>query len=448
MNEFASLPLVRALGWALCHSLWQGAALGLLAAGLLRAARHRSPEFRYRLASTALALLVLAFAGTVLWLLPQGAAEISPEGGLFVPIFETSAVAGRWAQFRLLATPWMPWLLLAWGLGLCLRLLKLGGGLVWLYGPCLGAAEPAPAEWQTRFDRLRLEAGVHPSVRLGLSWEVDSLLVLGWLKPVILVPAGALLALPPEALEALLAHEFAHIRRGDFLANLIQTLAESILFYHPAVWWLSRRIRQEREHCCDDAAVWACGDPILYASALLGLEELRTQPKSIPDLALAASGGNLMSRIQRLLRPRITQGITQGIVLPLAALLPAFLLAAVLGVASLSATTSDTPVAPPKSAAPASDPVDMDFKQIRVKHQPDAPEYPPEAKAQRIQGTVVVGITIGVDGKVTDAKTLSGPEELHACAVGYAKDWEFEPVKVKGKPVPARFKLTMPFRLR
>ena len=438
MNEFASLPLVRALGWALCHSLWQGGALGLLAAGLLRAARHRPPEFRYRLASIALGLIVLAFAGTVFWLLPHGAVEISPEDGLFAPIFETGAVAGRWAQFHLLATPWMPWLLLAWGLGLCLRLLKLGGGLVWLYGPCLGAAEPAPAEWQTRFDRVRRETGVHTSVRLGLSWEVDSLLVLGWFKPVILVPGGALLALPPEALEALLAHEFAHICRGDFLANLIQTLAESILFYHPAVWWLSRRIRQEREHCCDDAAVQACGDPILYASALLGLEELRTQPKLIPDLALAASGGKLMSRIQRLLRPHHGQDPAA----PLAIILPALLLVATLGIATLSA--SDTA----KSAPPAAAPVEVDFSKIRVKFQPDAPQYPPEAKAQRIQGTVVVLVVIDPQGKVQEVKATSGPEELHACAEGYAKRWEFEPAKVKGKPVAARFKLTMPFRLR
>ena len=130
--------------------------------------------------------------------------------------------------------------------------------------------------------------------------------------------------------------------------------------------------------------------------------------------------------------------------MPLAALLPALLLAATLGAATLSARVSDTP----KAEAAASDPVDMDFKQIRVKHQPDAPAYPPEAKAQRIQGTVVVVLIIDRQGKVQQAKALSGPEELHACAVGYAKAWEFEPTTVKGKPVSARFKLTMPFRLR
>jgi TonB family protein len=167
------------------------------------------------------------------------------------------------------------------------------------------------------------------------------------------------------------------------------------------------------------------------------LEELRIQPKLVLDLAPAASGGNLMFRIQRLLRPRITQDTPA----PMAAFLPALLLVVALGAATLSA--SDTP-----KAAAASAPVEMAFSKIRVKHQPDAPTYPAEAKAARIQGTVVVSVTIGPDGKVTDTKALSGPPELQACAMEYAKTWEFEPAKVKGKAVPARFKLTMPFRLK
>jgi len=442
MSTFASLPFLHALGWALCHSLWQGAAIGLLAKLCLHTARHRAPEFRYRLAAGALALVVLAFAGTLVWLLPRGGDGLPAEGFLVAPIPESGG-AGWWGRLRLLATPWLPWLTLAWGTGLGLRLLKVGGGLAWLYGPCLGAADPAPPEWQGRVDRLRREAGIRPPVRLRLSWEVDSLLVLGWLKPVILLPAGALLVLPPESLEALLVHELAHIRRGDFLANLVQTLAESILFYHPAVWWLSRRIRQERELCCDDAAVQACGDPILYASALLALEELRIPPTSTSDLAPAARGGHLMSRIQRLLRPRSTDSVAT----PADFLLPTALVAAALATTVLSASAAGTPP-PPTRAAEASAPVDLDLKQVRIRRQPEAPAYPPEAKAQRIQGTVVVVVTIGPDGKVTDALAESGPEELRACAVAYARGWEFEPVKVKGKPVAARFKLTMPFRLR
>lgn len=438
MNDLASIPLPQAIGWALLHSLWQGTLLALLAAMALWLARRRSAELRYTIAAGTLGLLVLTFAGTLIWISTGG--EPLPVSGTLaiVPIGEGQSPVSWMVRLRGALGPWIPWLFLAWILGFSLRLVQVGRSMVWLYGPCLGDLQPPPAEWLARFESLRIRSRVQAPVRLGLSDQVDSLVVLGWLKPVVLVPAAALLALSPEALEALLAHELAHVRRGDFLANVLQTFAEALLFYHPAVWWLSRRIRQEREHCCDDAAVHACGDPILYASALVGLEELRSQPNLIPDLAPAASGGNLMSRIQRILRPRPSHAPLA----PLAALIPALLLVTALGAATLSASGA------PKSAPAASDPVEMNFKQIRVKHQPDAPAYPPEAKAQRIQGTVVVVLVIDTEGKVTSAKAISGPPELHACAVDYAKAWEFEPAKVKGKPVPARFKLTMPFRLR
>ncbi len=437
MSDLASIPLLQTIGWALLHSLWQGALLALLAAVALRLAQHRSAELRYAIASGTLGLLVLAFAGTLVWVSGGGDPLPMIEGVLLAPVGEGHGLAGWLPRLRMVLGPWLPWLFLAWILGFSLRIVQMGRAMTWLYGPCLGSLQPPPAEWLARFETLRIRSRVRIPVRLGLSDRVDSPVVLGWLKPVVLVPAAAMLALSPEALEAVLAHELAHVRRGDFFANVIQNFAEALLFYHPAVWWLSRHIRQEREHCCDDAAVQACGDPILYASALAGLEELRTQPNLIPDLAPAASGGRLMLRIQRLLRPQITHEPVP----PVAALIPALLLVAALGVATLSA--SDIP-----NPASSADPVEMDFKQIRVRHQPDAPPYPPEAKAQGIQGTVVVVLIIDTGGKVTDAKAISGPPELHACAVGYARAWEFEPAKVNGKPVAARFKLTMPFRLR
>ncbi|WP_243286164.1 M56 family metallopeptidase [Geothrix terrae] len=438
MTDLSSFPLLQAMGWALLHSLWQGLLLVLLAATALWLARRRSAELRYAIAFTTLGLLVLTFAGTLIWVSAGGEPLSTANAVLITPMGEGGSFGGWVFRLHAIFGLWIPWLFLAWFLGFSFRLVQMGHAMTWLYGPCLNSLQPPPVEWLTRFEALRARTRVQIPVRLGLSDRVDSLVVLGWLKPVVLVPAAALLVLSPEALEALLAHELAHVRRGDFLANLVQTLAEALLFYHPAVWWLSRRIRQEREHCCDDAAVNTCGDPILYASALVGLEELRSRSNLIPDLAPAASGGHLMLRIQRLLRPHPTHATGS----PVAAFIPALLLATALGLTTLSATTT------PKPATRVSDPVEMDFKKIRVKHQPDAPAYPPEAKAQRIQGTVVVVVVIDAQGKVQDAKAISGPPELHACAVGYAKIWEFEPVKVKGKPVPARFKLTMPFRLR
>ncbi len=123
-------------------------------------------------------------------------------------------------------------------------------------------------------------------------------MVIGWVRPVILLPASALTGLTPQQLEAIIAHELAHIRRHDYLINMLQALVETLLFYHPAVWWVSRRIRQEREHCCDDLAVAVCGDAFAYARALLEMERLRAAG---PQLAVAANGGLLMNRIQRLI---------------------------------------------------------------------------------------------------------------------------------------------------
>jgi HEAT repeat protein len=135
-------------------------------------------------------------------------------------------------------------------------------------------------------------------VRLFRSALVEVPTVIGWLRPVLLLPASALTGLPPRQLEVILIHELAHIRRHDYLVNLVQSLVEVLLFYHPAVWWLSRQVRRERESCCDDLAVALCGDRLLYARALLALAEAR-QPQ--PALSLAAGGGVLLERIRRLL---------------------------------------------------------------------------------------------------------------------------------------------------
>ncbi len=137
-------------------------------------------------------------------------------------------------------------------------------------------------------------------VRLLVSSRVESPCIVGWLRPVVLAPLGALTGLAPEYVEALLAHELAHIQRHDYLVNVLQGIVESLLFYHPAVWWLSSQIRTEREHCCDDLAVAASGDVLTYARALAELESAR--PAHFKT-ALAANDGSLVRRIRRLVDP-------------------------------------------------------------------------------------------------------------------------------------------------
>jgi hypothetical protein len=137
-------------------------------------------------------------------------------------------------------------------------------------------------------------------VRLLVSPRVDAPAVLGWLRPVILAPVAALSGLSPDHIEALLAHELAHIRRNDYLINLLQSVVETLLFYHPAVWWISRQIRTERELCCDDLAVALTTDVLTYAQALAELEAGR--PSRLRT-AVAGTDGSLSRRIARLLEP-------------------------------------------------------------------------------------------------------------------------------------------------
>ncbi|MGH9763218.1 MAG: M56 family metallopeptidase, partial [Blastocatellia bacterium] len=191
----------------------------------------------------------------------------------------------------------MPWLVGIWFLGVLLLSSRFAAGLSVARRLKRTGTEAAPALWQTKLVELKLRLGVSRPVRLYKSLLVDVPTVVGWLRPVILLPASALTGLGPEQLEALLAHELAHIRRYDYLVNIIQTAVETLLFYHPAVWWISGQVRAERENCCDDLAVSACGDVLTYARALAELESMRTRR---PQFAMAADGGSLLSRIERL----------------------------------------------------------------------------------------------------------------------------------------------------
>src|SRR5262249_45406039 len=191
----------------------------------------------------------------------------------------------------------LPWMILLWLLGVVFFSLRLMGG--WLYTQRLKSHGTRPVEekWRQTLRRLCVQLRVRRPVRLLESALVKVPMVIGWLRPAILLPASALSGLTPEQLEAIIAHELAHIRRHDYLINLLQAVVETLLFYHPAVLWVSRRMRQEREHCCDDLAVAGCGDALTYARALLEMEKLRAAG---PQLAMAANGGLLMNRIRRL----------------------------------------------------------------------------------------------------------------------------------------------------
>ena len=199
---------------------------------------------------------------------------------------------------------WSPWLAFAWALGVLVLSFRLLLG--WLQTQTMksnGLELDSPALVKVMED-LRRRLGIQQAVRLYQSADIQTPAVIGWVKPVVLLPTCALTGLTMDQLTAVLAHELAHIRRHDYLVNLLQSLVEILLFYHPAVWWVSGEIRKERENCCDDMALDVCSNRRNYIEALLQLEDGR----NTETLALAATGGSLLQRVARMLgKPQVKQ---------------------------------------------------------------------------------------------------------------------------------------------
>jgi beta-lactamase regulating signal transducer with metallopeptidase domain len=296
LTHFFTMPWAERLGWTLVHFLWQGTALAVLFAAVCRLAAQAA---RARHAMACATLVTMVAAPAVTWFMIGGPA-VHTVGATVARTDGAPLVAAGGALGSAPMETLLPWLAMAWVAGAIGFSLRLAGG--WLSTARLrsGGARRAPEEWERTLHRLTRKMEIGVPVRLVVSSRVDVPAVLGWLRPVVLVPMGALTGLPAEHVEALLIHELAHIRRNDYLINLLQGVAEALLFYHPAVWWVSRQIRIERELCCDDVAVEASGDVLTYARALAELERCRP---SRAAMAMAADGHSLAARIRRLIEP-------------------------------------------------------------------------------------------------------------------------------------------------
>jgi beta-lactamase regulating signal transducer with metallopeptidase domain len=299
---FLAQPLVARLGWTLLHFLWQGALIAALFAALRGlTGRWMSARARYAVACVGLTLMALApiltfsfvACNSWRWAVPAAAfSQVQPaSGGPMIPLAPWYSLALDNLERAL------PWLVIGWFLGVLILLMRLVRGTVSAARLRSRGTRPAPHPWTESFQRIAAQLGVVRPVRLLISSIVDVPVVIGWFRPLVLVPAAALTGMPPEHIEALLAHELAHIRRHDYLVNVLQRVVEAVLFYHPAVWWVSSQIRRERELCCDDLAVAASGDVLSYARALANLELSRP---AHAQSAVAANGGSLVTRIRRL----------------------------------------------------------------------------------------------------------------------------------------------------
>lgn len=302
LAEWLSPELLRALGLSLLHFLWQGAALAALAA--LAMGLTKSASTRYALG--VVFLVAMAAAPVVTFVILQRTPSTSNSTTVVVNALEMihtqQAPQARVKIARDQApgsTQQTSYVLLveAWFLGVLLFSMRTAGGVFLLERLRRQEATVACGKLLERCLDLQRRMGLQRVVQYCESIHLDAPAVIGWLRPVVLLPFSALAGLSEEQLESVIAHELAHIKRYDAFVNLFQVAAESVLFYHPAVWWLSKRLRTERESCCDDVAIAICGNPLEYARALTLMEEWR----ATPSLAMAANHGPLASRVRRLL---------------------------------------------------------------------------------------------------------------------------------------------------
>jgi beta-lactamase regulating signal transducer with metallopeptidase domain len=290
------------LAFTLGHFLWEGLSLALLLLAVIRF--FNRAQSRYALAVCTLTAMLLAPLCTFLILSRAPDPGRASSGARLIETV-TDALPGAVTRLANAASPspfsnWPAWCAGLWFSGvLVLSLRTLGGWLV-LRRMQRNGAGPLPAEWVQKCRALEQRVGLKRRILYLRSRIVDAPSAMGWLKPIVLVPVCALSGLSAEQLEAVIVHELAHIRRLDCLVNLFQVAAETLLFYHPAVWWVNRVIRNERENCCDDISVEICGNATEYAKALTLLESARTAP----SWALSATGGVLRARVMRLLRPQ------------------------------------------------------------------------------------------------------------------------------------------------
>ena len=438
---YGLLEVATNIGWSLLHFLWQGTLI-YLGYRLVNATvlRRASPGARYATGAAALVLMALAPVITYINLALTGLASdaATPVAGS-VSVHASVIAAGNAdlvARLGQWVTPLLPWAVGLWMAGVIVHALRLFAG--WRYVNALRrtAATDLPAQLMARFEELRHQIGVSRPVALARSALVTVPMVIGWLRPVILMPPAAVVGLTPYQVEMILAHELAHIRRHDYLVNLFQLVVETVLFYHPAVGWLSASVRNERENCCDELVVRSGADAVRYAQALTELELLRSDRVA---LAIGATDGVLLARVQRLLAPPTPSPL-------LAVWLSGALVlgAAIAGMAGihdvalrLGATSTDLPTMVRQELAAAAKPV---ADATTTKPRPSAPaaiapaQVPAQASTQPAASTQYRTIATATDKPTIHARQSSP----HSAETPVTHDAGSEHVPTRARSVALR----------
>lgn len=320
---------IYALGWTVVHSLWQGALVATLLTLFRRLAASAAPQVRYVAGLIALLAMFVLSAWTFSFHLYSAVAGDE----VVISLSGISAAGNPSFMVRItdLLNQNLPLLVAAWGLGMAFFALRTAGGFWYVNRLRQTGMAPESPIWQERLERIAANLGISRAVGLLESAHISVPLVIGHLKPVVLLPVGLVNQLSITEVEAILAHELAHIRRWDYLFNLLQSALEILYYFNPAVWYISTTVRNERENCCDDWAVEMCGSSMTYVRALVHIQERVTYT---PQFALSMAGGKkpLLHRVKRILnQPNHKKTIMERFIATL-------LLLAAVAVFSVSAT--------------------------------------------------------------------------------------------------------------
>ena len=317
--------LPQAIAWTLIHFCWQAAAIAVAYRLISVAIARRSSQARYLVSLSALLLMLGASVFTFAWEMRTDSTATSiaaTAANLRASIaadFPRSAAPGSAAPSptatdqspaapHVTLAALLPWIDGLWLIGVFALTIRSLGGWWYLRRLRLESTIEAPGAVVAAFQRITKVLELSRAVTLRLSTAIDGPMTMGTLRAIVLLPLSAITLLGPEELEVVLAHELAHVRRADFFWNILQTIAETLFFFHPAVWWLNARIRHERELCCDDLALKICPNPVVYAHALVHLEEQRSRHLRF---AMALDGhqshATLLTRVARILGEPMTR---------------------------------------------------------------------------------------------------------------------------------------------
>lgn len=307
-EQLLNNPFLYSLSLTLVHFLWQGLLVGVALKVLLIAIDKNKSKLRYALSTIAMLITLVIAVTTFAIVYPNAEASVStqvnplPLGNLVNELTQKDAALTYQELIPSILAYSLPYLAIVW---LATVIMLAGKLLIEVRNvnllPVHGCITPTD-ELLQRFAELATKLKLTKTPKLLISLKADVPMAIGWLKPVVLLPASMVTGLNSAQLEMLLLHELAHIRRHDYLVNFLQTLIELLFFFHPCVHWIGKQMRNEREYCSDDVAVHHCGDAIAYAHTLADTASLcaHKHAHTIPTMAMAASGGDLKARVVRL----------------------------------------------------------------------------------------------------------------------------------------------------